>query len=584
MSLTVFARRKDGVTPAQAVDRINRHVASLKSPETAEGRGLTGGGYSIELDPIARYITGDLRTPLLLLWAAALVVLFTGCANVAGLLLSRTAGRRREIAIRLSVGATRSRIVRQLLMESLLLGLLGGLAGLLVARFALSLLTRLAIPGKQILGLVSLDQRLLLYGLGLALLSGLLFGLTPALQLLRDSQSSELARSRRRWFQDLFVTAEVAAAFVLVVLTVLLLRSLLAVQQIQPGFDPQHVTTAYFLKPSNDPGFLSRLQTELRSSPGIQSAALVNPAPFSLDRTGSTPGGDKTSGFVIKNRKKQPGEPEWHGEAFQISPDYFQTLRIPLLRGRNLMDSDTAGSPLVCLIDARLAERFFANEDPVGQEIAMYRGWARIAGVVGSIRNTTLEDNSRPAVYYSLAQVSFFPQAAIVARSSAPAGAMLREAVRRAHASVPLFDMRSMEERIGESLGIRRVMVALLSVFGGITLLLAAVGLYGVIAQVVAERTHEIGIRMALGARSSQILAQFLLQGLRSGLLGLLFGLAAAAYSQRWLTSMLYDVKPFDVATFGFAGLGILAMLVVAVWLPALRAARVDPLEALRYE
>src|SRR5262249_2685192 len=408
MSLTLFARRKDGVTPAQAVDRINRHVAALKSREGSEARGLNQMRYGIELDPFARYIAGDLRSPLLLLWAAALVVLFTGCANVAGLLLTRTAARRREIAIRLSVGATRSRIVRQLLLESLLLGLLGGAAGLLVARFALSLLTRLAIPGKQILGLVSLDQRLLLYGLGLALLSGLLFGLAPALQLLRDSQSAELVRSRRRWFQDLFVTAEVAAAFVLVVMTVLLLRSLLAVQQIQPGFDPQHVTTAYFLKPPNDSGFLSRLQTELRSSPGIQSAALVNPAPFTLDRTGSTPGGDLTSGFGIKNRKRQPGEPEWHGEAFQVSPDYFQTLRIPLLRGRSLADSDTARSPLVCLIDARLAERFFPGEDPIGQEIAMYRGMARIVGVVGSIRDSTLEESSRPAVYYSFAQIPYF--------------------------------------------------------------------------------------------------------------------------------------------------------------------------------
>jgi len=368
---------------------------------------------------------------------------------------------------------------------------------------------------------------------------------------------------------------------VLVVMTVLLLRSLLAVQQIQPGFDPQHVTTAYFLKPANDPGFLSRLQTELRSSPGIQSAALINPAPFTSNRTGSTPGGNLTSGFGIKNRTR---EPDWHGEAFQISPDYFQTLRIPLLRGRTLADSDTARSPLVCLIDARLAERFFPGEDPIGQEIAMYRGMARIVGVVGAIRDSTLEESSRPAVYYSLAQVPYFPQAAIVARSSAPAGAILREAVRRANASVPLFDMRSMEDRIGESLGIRRVMVALLSVFGAISLLLAAVGLYGVIAQVVAERTHEVGIRMALGARPSRILAQFVRQGLRSGIPGLLLGFAAAAYAQRWLKSMLYEVKPFDLATFSLAGLGILALLVVAVWLPALRAARVDPQEALRYE
>ena len=191
-----------------------------------------------------------------------------------------------------------------------------------------------------------------------------------------DSQPSELARSRRRWFQDLFVTAEVAAAFVLVVMTMLLLRSLLAVQQVQPGFDPQHVTTAFFLKPANDQA--SSAGSRLSCAPARVSARLR---------------------WLIQ---------------YPISPDYLQTLRIPWLRGGSLADSDTGGSPLVCLIDARLAERFFPNEDPLGQEIAMYRGWARIVGVVGAIRDTTLEDNSRPAVYYSLAQVPFFPQAAIV--------------------------------------------------------------------------------------------------------------------------------------------------------------------------
>ena len=214
----------------------------------------------------------------------------------------------------------------------------------------------------------------------------------------------------------------------------------------------------------------------------------------------------------------------------------------------------------------------------------MYRGYARIVGVVGAIRSATLEEASRPAVYYSLAQVPYFPQAAIVARSNAPAGSILREAVRRTNASVPIFDMRSMEDRIGESLGIRRVLVWLLSVFGAITLLLATVGLYGVIAQVVGERRHEIGIRMALGARPVQILSQFMRQGLRSGAVGLIFGLASAAYAQRWLAGMLYEVEPFDSATFGFAGLGILSLLLLAVWWPSRRAAQVDPQEALRYE
>jgi ABC-type antimicrobial peptide transport system permease subunit len=214
----------------------------------------------------------------------------------------------------------------------------------------------------------------------------------------------------------------------------------------------------------------------------------------------------------------------------------------------------------------------------------MYKGWARIVGVVGTIRGSTLEEGSRPVAYYSLAQVPFFPQAAIVARSAAPAAGLIRDAVRRTNATVPTYDVRPMEERIAESLGIRRVMALLLAVFGGISLLLATVGLYGVVAQVVGERTNEIGIRMALGARPGQILAQFARQGLRAGIAGLGCGLAAAAYAQQWVAAVLYQIRPFDLATFGSAGAGVLTLLLAAVWWPARRALRVSPQQALHYE
>jgi putative ABC transport system permease protein len=574
MSLLVFARLRAGVTALQARGRIARHTAGIAA--APGGRDLKEIGYGIDLDPFAVYLAGDLQGPLWLLSVAALAVLLTGCANVAGLLLTRGASRRKEIAIRFAMGASRWQIVRQLLLESVLLGAFGGVAGLGLARLAILFVRRVPVPGRQLLALVSLDGKMLLYGLGLALASGVLFGLVPALQLLRDSQSSAMVRSRRRWFQDVFVSAEVGGAFVLVVLTGLLLRSLWNVEQVQLGFEPHHLATAYFTKPKNDTTFEERLQASLANSPGVESAALAYPVPFTT--------GGLTSGFEIRNRERLPGEPEWHGEAYFVTPEYLRTLRIPLLRGRNLTAGDGANSPTVCLIDRNLAERFFASQDPIGHEIGMYKGWARIVGVVGNIRADGLEEAARPVVYYPLVQVPFFPQAAAIVRSAAPAGGLLREAIRRTNAAVPVFDVETMEERIAESLGVRRVLAGLLLAFGGIALLLAAIGIYGVTAQVAAEQTREVGVRMALGARPGQILRLFLRQGLRAGGLGLAAGLAATLCLGKWVGTLLYQVRALDLATLGAAVAGIVAVLLAAVWLPSRRASQIDPQVALRHE
>lgn len=574
MALTVFGRLRDGVNGARAVGRVNGYVAGL----IASGGGDLGkSGYGIDLDPFGVYVAGELRQPLWLLGAAALVMLLMGCANVAGLLLTRGAARRREIAIRLAVGATRWQIFRQLIVESLLLGVAGGAAGLAITHLSMPLLTRVSVPGRQVLALSSLNGKFLLYGLALALGSALLFGLVPAVQLLRSSQTAEMARSRRRWFQDIFVTAEVGGAFVLVAMTALLLRSLWTVEQIQPGFDPDHITTAYFTKPENEAGFLDRLGANLHNSPGVESAALAYPLPFTT--------GGLTSGLQIRNRVRQPGEPEWHGEAYFITPEYFPTLRIPLDGGRNISAADSADAPLVCVIDRKAAELFFPNQDPLGQQISMYKDWATIVGVVSKVRGTTLEEESRAVVYYSLPQI--FPLlrgAAVVVRSNRDAGGIIREAVRRADPSAPVYDVRTMEERIGQSLGIRRLLAALLAIFGSISLLLATIGLYGVIAQVVSERTQEIGVRMALGARPAQILRQVLWQGLRAGALGLVVGLGIAAVAQRWVANLLYRMRAFDAGTFGAAAAGILILLLIAVWWPARRASKIEPQAALRYE
>ncbi len=576
MNLTLLARLRPGVAQRQAADRVRRFSAEQQSADTPEGHDLAKFGYGLDLQPFADSVSGDLRGPLWLLWAAALVVLLTGCANVAGLLLTRGSARRREIAIRLSVGAGRWQIVRQLLLESLILGLAGGVAGLGMAKLAVSLVTKVSLPGKQLLALVSLDPRMLLYGLAIATGSGLLFGLVPAVQLLRDSQTSEMVRSRRRWFQDLFITAEVAGAFVLLVMTGLLLRSLWLVEQIQPGFDVHNVTTAYYSKPKNDPGFSTRLETALQQTPGVESAALVYPVPFTQ--------GGLTSGFGIRNRQQQLGEPEFHGEAYFVTPEYFRTMRIPLLAGRNLAPGDNESAPTVCLIDRKLADRFFPHQDPIGQEISMYKGWARIVGVTAAVRADGLEEETRPVVYYAMAQIPFFATAAVVVRSGAPAGGVIRAAIHRTNSAVPVYDVQTMEERLAEKLGIRRVLAVLLGMFGGISLVLATIGIYGVIAQVVAERTQEIGIRIALGARPAQILQRFMGQGLRAAGFGLVLGLIVTLFAQKWISGLLYQVKALDAGSIGIAAGTVLVILLAAVWWPARRASRIDPQTALRYE
>jgi ABC-type antimicrobial peptide transport system permease subunit len=259
-------------------------------------------------------------------------------------------------------------------------------------------------------------------------------------------------------------------------------------------------------------------------------------------------------------------------------------MGIRLLRGRDILASDRQASPTVCLIDADFAARFFAAQDPIGQEIQMYSGWARIVGVVSAIRGTALEGLSRPAVYYSLPQVPFFPSAAVVVRAHGAVVPLIRQAVRQASPRSPIFDVMTMDERIGTSLGTRRVVVQLLGIFACITVLLSLIGLHSVVAQVVSERTPEIGLRMALGARPAQVLAYFVRRGVTSGLVGLSIGFVAAGYAQRWLASLLYEIGPFDTVSFVATGVGLLAMLVCAVWLPARRASKVDPQVALRYE
>ncbi len=576
MTLSVFARLRNGVTIGQAADRINRYVATLRPGSSPDELDTAKLGFGIDLLPFAPWIAGDLRRPLWLLWAASLTLLLGGCANVTGLLLARASSRRREIAIRISLGAGRTQILRQLIIESILSGLAGGLAGLGLTAIAVAVLRQLSIPGRDSLGLVSLNWPLLGYGIAIALMSAILFGTIPALQLLRDNQSAAMARTARHKLQGGFILAQIAGALVLAIVTALLTKSLRNVQEIRPGFDSHNVTTAFFIRPQNDPAFLHNVEAALHARPGVESAALAYPLPFSS--------GGLTNLFSIKGRQHNAGEPEWHVEAYFVSPGYFDTLRIPLISGRKLADSDADGAPIVCVIDAGLARRFFPHADPLGQEVAMYKGWARIVGVVASIRDSGLEDDSKPVIYYSLAQMPFYPQRAALVRSATPGSPLIRDAVRKANPGAPVFDVRTMDARIAESFAIRSTLAWLIAGFGVISGLLAAIGVNGVVARFVAERRTEIGIRMALGAQPGQIVSRFLAQGLRPALAGIAAGLVIALSSGKLLQSYLYEVSARDPMLLGGAVAGVLLVLLTAMLWPSLRAARIDPQDVLRSE
>ena len=571
MSLSLYGRIRDDVSITRVQQRVDGQL--LHSNDT-----LGELGYGIDVEPIAKRIAGDLRLPILFLWIAASILLLAACANVAGLLMARAASRRNEIAIRIAIGGSKWQILGQLLTESIILASIGGAAGIMLASTLLDMLRNQPLAYQNVLRLATLNGRLLLYGLALSLFSSLLFGVIPALELLRNQHVGSLLRARRKWFQNIYIVGQVSAAMLLLVMMGLLLKSLNAIGQLGPGFNSDQLTTAFLIKPAqNQIAFYEELLSNLRKTPGIQSAALAYTLPFA---GGEAP----TSMFDIKSHHHQPGQPEWHGEAYQVSPDYFSTLRIPLLRGRLIQESDTAAAPRVVIIDEGLAKRFFANEDPLGQEIAMYSGWARVVGVVAAVKDETVEQSSRPVVYYALKQIPFFPQIGVVVRSSVPAAGIIRDAVAAANPKVPIFDVKTMRERIDASQSTRTVMAVLVSLFAGITALLAAIGVHGVIAQIVAERTPEIGIRMALGARSADIFQRYAMQGLRLSIVGVGLGLCAAVAFAGLLRNLLYKVQPLDPVVMICGGIGVLLISTIAVFAPAWRASHVDPQIALRSE
>jgi len=545
--------------------------------------------------PLHQQVTGKVRTALFVLLGAVGFVLLIACANVANLLLARAASRQKEVAIRTALGASRWRVIRQLLTESVLLSLAGGTLGLLLAMWGIDLLLAISPANLPRVDAIGLDGRVLGFTLVISLLTGIVFGLAPAIQASKPDVSEALKEGGRassvghNRFRGALVVAEVALSLVLLIGAGLLIRSFVRLLHSSPGLNPENVLTLDVGLPRNkytgpqQVAFFQQVIERLKTLPGVQSAGAVYPLPLS--------GAEEGMGFGIEGRADpSPGE-RFTGGPRWVSPDYFNTMGIALLKGRELSERDGIDSPRVVVINETMAARYFPDEDPIGKRVAFDRvnnapNWREIVGVVRDVKHSALDSDAKPEIYFPFTQFPSFFMTLVVRTSGDPLNlvAAARSEVLAVEKNQPISNVHTMEELLSNSIAQRRFNMLLLSVFAGVALLLAAVGIYGVMSYSVAQRTHELGVRMALGARSTDVLALVVKQGMTLALAGIGIGLAASFALTRILATLLYGISATDPLTFSLIALMLALVAFVACYLPARRATKVDPMVALRYE
>ena len=590
------ARLKPGVSFQQASALMNMLTDRLKNSKTQYAEYGRDSAWGMFIVPITDFIAGDTKTPLLVLLGAVGFVLLIACSNIAGLMLARSSGRAREVAVRAALGATRWHLVRQVMAESLVLALGGAVAGLALAYGGVQGIVALAPATVPIALDVRLDPFVLFFTAGAAIAAGLLFGIAPAWQMsrldryeaLREGGRSGTAGLARQRMRAGLVMGEVAIALVLLAGAGLFLRSLASIENVHPGFEPEGVITGSIALPragysedARQVAFYRAVLDGLAKIPGVTNVAAALPVPFSND------GG--SASFQIEGRPSPAGDPGPHGDIAQVSPGYFGALKIPLRRGRVFSDHDVAGTQAVALVDETLAKQYWPNEDAIGQHIrnGSKSPWATIVGVVEHVKNSDLAgDQIKGRYYYPLFQRPS-ANATVMVRTQGDPGAAagaIRAAVSAVDPSEPISQLRSLSAMVNASLAPRRFVVSMLAVFAALALLMAIIGLYGVTSYSVAQRTQEIGIRMALGARRSEILGMVIRQGMWLTGGGVLVGLAAALALSQLLRSQLFQVSPFDPLTFGLTAVVLIAAELAACSIPAQRATRVDPMEALRHE
>ncbi|HEY7529434.1 MAG TPA: ABC transporter permease [Gemmatimonadota bacterium] len=587
-----LGRLRDGASAAAAqaqLDVLERRMAAADPGESS--------ALDWTLAPLRREVVGDARTVLLVLFGGVALVLLIACANVAGLQLARGAARRREIAIRRALGAGSARLARQLLVESVTLAVLGGAAGLLVAAWGAGALGALGPEDVPRATGIALDARVLGFALLVSVATGLAFGAAPALAGARAAPAAALAedgrgaggRARTR-LRRVLVAGEVAVALVLLAGSALVVRTLWNLGRVDPGFDSARVLAFEITLPESryeeippQTRFVAALEERLRALPGVEAAGAVGDLPVADDNY-------VTHNLAVEGRQYAPGEePEIpHRPA---TPGYFEALGIPVIRGRGLTPSDRDDAPPVAVVNRTMARMLWPHGDAVGSRIRWARDdaspWITVVGVVGDVRSNALREPDEPAVYTPHAQTSM-PWRRIVSfvvRASGDAAALLPSVEREVAAldsAIPVVDARTMDRVLGDSLRRLRLEAGLLAAFAAVALALAALGIYGVIAQVVSERRREIGIRVALGAVRSDVVRLVVGQGLRLAAMGVALGAAAALAATRVLRAVLYGVEPGDPLTVAAVAAAALAAAALASWLPARRAAAVAPAEALR--
>ena len=591
--LNVLARLKPGVTSAQAHSELNTVYAGIKKQHNLAA------DRSVDIVSLQRSILGDARPVLLILLGAVGFVVLIACVNVANLLLARATGRAREMAVRVALGAGRVRIFRQLLTESVLLSIFSGAAGLLFAYWGVAGVKSLASDQLPHLRSIGVDGWVLAFTLALSIFCGILFGLAPAWQsseidlneTLRESGRGVTA-GKRRWTRNALVTVEVALAFVLLIGSGLLIKSFYLLARTNPGFDPQHLLKADILlpqaqytKPQEWSSFFRKAVERMKNLPGVESAAAAIPLPF----TGSHVGW----GFIRADQPEPQHTSAPNAAAHWVTPGYFELMRTRLLRGREFDENDTiANAPGVLIINKTLAQRYFPNESPIGKSLKIFgppNGTTpiyRIVGVVGDEKDKALSEPAEPMMYFPYTQMPWWTMTLVLRTQGDPESlaTALRRQIHEMDSALPVENLQSMSSAVSQTETDARFRSILLGLFGAFALVLAAVGIYSVLAYVVVQRTHEIGIRMALGAQRRDVLRLVVYQGMRSVLIGIAIGAVAALALSSVLASFLYGISDKDPLT--FIGVCVLLALIAlaACYVPALRAMRVDPMVALRYE